>query len=179
MVNTDGPSIGLLLIGCLVVLVVGAVLLVLLVRALMGGRRNPPGSGQGPYQPQYNDPNITSDGSFGGGAAGGPGQGPSQPQYNDPNITSGGSFGDGSTGAGSNPPAYGGFSGAPSGRGFVPDTPSGNTANTPPTSAPDFGGAGFNPDSAGNPPEQGGTGRGDNRPRHDDPNITSGGSFGG
>ncbi len=176
MVNSDGPSIGLLLIGCLVVLVAGAVLLVLLVRALMGGRRNSPGSGQGPYQPQYNDPNITSGGSFGGGAAGGPGQGPYQPQYNDPNITSGGSFGDGSTGAaGNNTPAYAGFSGAQSGGGFVPDAPS-DTTN--PTSAPDFGGTGFSPDP-GSSPEQGGTGRGDNRPRYDDPTINSGGSFGG
>lgn len=78
-------TVSLILIAVIVVAVV------LLLQRLMN-RNNY--SQQGPNRPQYNDPNITSHGGFGGNQQGNYQQGGfNHRQYDDPNIESHGGFG--------------------------------------------------------------------------------------
>ncbi|HUS13391.1 MAG TPA: hypothetical protein VM536_00020, partial [Chloroflexia bacterium] len=117
-------------------------------------------------------PNVGSGGSIGGsGGVPGPAVGtpsPNRPRYDDPTINSGGSFG----GSGGSVPSTGpgdstrGFDAPPSGGGFVPDPPV-STFRPSNNAAP----TGFVPDEPDAPAP--------NRPAADDPNIRSGGSFGG
>ncbi len=93
-----------------VLMCVGALILIMLFAffSMMRGRR---GNAAGPYAtrgneiPRYDDPNVSSGGSFGGqprssglgtsapSATRGTTLGESRPSHNDPNIKSGGSFG--------------------------------------------------------------------------------------
>jgi hypothetical protein len=82
----------------LIVIIVVAV--GLLIQRLMAGQQNPY-SQQGPNRPQYNDPNITSHGGFGGNQQ----QGMGHRTYDDPNIESHGGFGSGNGGSGFRQPS--------------------------------------------------------------------------
>jgi len=73
----------LILIGIIVIAVY------LLIKRLMP--QQSPYSQQGSNRPQYDDPNVSSHGGFGGS----PTQGTSHQQYDDPNVESHGGFGSG------------------------------------------------------------------------------------
>jgi hypothetical protein len=74
----------LILIGIIVVAVF------LLIKRLMAQQQSPY-SQPGNNRPQYDDPNVSSHGGFGG--SGNQPQGSGRPQYDDPNIESHGGFG--------------------------------------------------------------------------------------
>ncbi|MBI1277667.1 MAG: hypothetical protein GC179_06030 [Anaerolineaceae bacterium] len=74
--------------GTLILIAIIVVAVVLLLKRLMP--QQSPYSQQGPNRPQYNDPNISSHGGFGGNQQS---QGYNRPQYDDPNIESHGGFG--------------------------------------------------------------------------------------
>jgi hypothetical protein len=75
--------------GTLVLIAIIVVAVILLIRRMMP--QQPSYSQQGPNRPQYNDPNISSHGGFGGNQQSQ--QGYNRPQYDDPNIESHGGFG--------------------------------------------------------------------------------------
>ncbi len=75
--------------GTLILIAIIVIAVVLLIKRLMPSQS--PYSQQGPNRPQYNDPNISSHGGFGGNQQ--PQQGNNRPQYDDPNIESHGGFG--------------------------------------------------------------------------------------
>lgn len=75
--------------GTLILIAIIVVAVILLMRRLMP--QQPSYSQQGPNRPQYNDPNISSHGGFGGNQQSQPGN--NRPQYDDPNIESHGGFG--------------------------------------------------------------------------------------
>ncbi len=74
--------------GTLVLIAIIVVAVILLIKRLMP--QQSPYSQQGSNRPQYDDPNISSHGGFGGNQQQ---QGSNQPQHNDPNIESHGGFG--------------------------------------------------------------------------------------
>jgi len=76
-------------LGTLISIGIIVVAVVLLMKRLMP--QQSPYSQQGPNRPQYNDPNISSHGGFGGNQQSN--QGYNRPQYDDPNIESHGGFG--------------------------------------------------------------------------------------
>ncbi len=76
-------------LGSLVLIAIIVVAVVLLIKRLMPSQS--PYGQQGPNRPQYNDPNISSHGGFGGNQQSG--QGYNRPQNDDPNIESHGGFG--------------------------------------------------------------------------------------
>jgi len=76
-------------LGTLVLIGIIVVAVVLLMKRLMP--QQSPYSQQGPNRPQYNDPNVSSHGGFGGNQQSQ--QGYNRPQYDDPNIQSHGGFG--------------------------------------------------------------------------------------
>jgi len=84
--------------GTLVLIAIIVVAVVLLIRRLMP--QQSPYNQQGPNRPQYDDPNVSSHGGFGGNQQ--TQQGYNRPQYDDPNIESHGGFGP-SGGSGSRP----------------------------------------------------------------------------
>jgi hypothetical protein len=75
--------------GTLVLIAIIVVAVILLIRRLMP--QQSPYSQQGPNRPQYDDPNVSSHGGFGGNQQSQ--QGNNRPQYDDPNIESHGGFG--------------------------------------------------------------------------------------
>jgi len=76
--------------GTLVLIAIIVVAVILLVKRLMP--QQSPYSQQGSNRPQYDDPNISSHGGFGGNQQQQQ-QGSNRPQHNDPNIESHGGFG--------------------------------------------------------------------------------------
>jgi len=74
-------------LGTLVLIAIIVVAVVLLIKRLMP--QQSPYSQPGPNRPQYDDPNISSHGGFGGNQQ----QGTEHRQYDDPNIESHGGFG--------------------------------------------------------------------------------------
>ncbi len=82
--------------GTLILIAIIVVAVILLIKRLMP--QQSPYSQQGPNRPQYNDPNISSHGGFGGNQQQGIGN--NRPQNDDPNIESHGGFG---TSGGSRP----------------------------------------------------------------------------
>jgi len=78
-------------VGTLILIAIIVIAVVMLVRRLMAQQQNPY-SQQGSNRPQYNDPNVSSHGGFGGSNQPQQ-QGPSRPQYDDPNVESHGGFG--------------------------------------------------------------------------------------
>ena len=75
--------------GTLILIAIIVVAVVLLIKRLMP--QQSPYSQQGSNRPQYDDPNISSHGGFGGNQQ--QQQGSNHPQHNDPNIESHGGFG--------------------------------------------------------------------------------------
>src|SRR5258707_1282739 len=75
-------------LGTLILIGIIIVAVVLLIQRLMARQQNPY-SQPGNNRPQYDDPNISSHGGFGGNSQ----QGQGHRQYDDPNIESHGSFG--------------------------------------------------------------------------------------
>lgn len=78
-------------LGTLILIGIIIVAVVLLIQRLMAQQQNPytrPGNNR----PQYDDPNISSHGGFGGNN---PQQGQGHRQYDDPDIESHGGFGSG------------------------------------------------------------------------------------
>ncbi len=75
--------------GTLILIAIIVVAVILLIKRLMP--QQSPYSQQGPNRPQYNDPNVSSHGGFGGNQTSQ--QGYNRPQYDDPNIESHGGFG--------------------------------------------------------------------------------------
>jgi len=75
--------------GTLVLIAIIVVAVILLIRRMMP--QQPSYTQQGPNRPQYNDPNISSHGGFGGNQQSQ--QGYNRPQYDDPNVESHGGFG--------------------------------------------------------------------------------------
>jgi len=75
--------------GTLILIAIIVIAVVLLIKRLMP--QQSPYNQQGPNRPQYNDPNISSHGGFGGNQQSQ--QGYNRPQYDDPNIESHGGFG--------------------------------------------------------------------------------------
>lgn len=73
--------------GTLVLIGIIAVAVFLLIKRLMP--QQSPYNQQGSNRPQYDDPNVSSHGGFGGN----PQQGTAQRQHDDPNIESHGGFG--------------------------------------------------------------------------------------
>jgi len=119
--------------------IIALVVIVLLV-VFMSRRGS---TGAGPVEtPRYDNPNITSGSSFGGG----PSAGVETPRYDNPRIQSGGSFGGGPAAGDSSP------FGTSVGHGAIEDVRQGLRNETP---------------------------SGGDHPQHDNPNIRSGGSFGG
>ena len=86
-------------LGTLVLIAIIIVAVVLLIKRLMP--QQSPYSQQGNNRPQYNDPNISSHGGFGGNQQ----QGTGHRQYDDPNIESHGGFGSGNGGSGFRQPS--------------------------------------------------------------------------
>jgi len=76
-------------LGTLVLVGIIVIAVFLLIKRLMP--QQSPLSQQGSNRPQYNDPNISSHGGFGGNAN--QQQGSNRPQYDDQNIESHGGFG--------------------------------------------------------------------------------------
>jgi len=77
-------------LGTLILIGIIIVAVVLLIQRLMAQQQNPytrPGNNR----PQYDDPNVSSHGGFGGN--GNQPQGSGRPQYDDPNVESHGGFG--------------------------------------------------------------------------------------
>jgi hypothetical protein len=165
------------------ILILGVLLIVGFVVSRFLGNRNPAPPGT------YDDPNTRSGGSFGGrsgqpgqrayddpdtesgGSFGGAGGQPKQRTFDDPNTQSGGSFGGGGPSAnereqrsslGQSAPRSSGQSGREGGKrsslGQSGQGQSGSRASRP-----------------ASPPAS----RGGEKPRNDDPNTKSGGSFGG
>jgi hypothetical protein len=84
-------------LGTLILIAIIVVAVVLLIKRLMPQQN--PYSQPGNNRPQYDDPNISSHGGF-GGSSNQP-QGSGRPQYDDPNIESHGGFGASGGSAGS------------------------------------------------------------------------------
>ncbi len=121
-------------------------------------RRNrpaPPGT--------YDDPNMRSGGSIGGEAGR-----PTQRTYDDPNLRSGGSIGGGNVRSYDDPDIQSGGSFGGSG---------GQSSSSPRRS--DLDNRAARPSRPAAPPPPPSSRSGPERPRHDDPDIRSGGSFGG